>query len=132
MTVNGFPGQVPERYRIETPFVDSFYGAAAERTRRQYSWLRMTDRASELGVQNHGTGRGIAIEDFDGDGDLDLATAAFFGALRLFRNEAGQRFVEATAEAGLAGVMQPLSVSAADYDNDGDLDLFAVRPFDRY
>jgi len=132
MTVNGFPGEVPERYRVETPFIDAFYGKAAEKARRKHAWLRMTDRASELGVENPGTGRGVAVEDFDGDGDLDLVTAAFFGTLRLFRNEAGQRFTEATAEAGLAGVTQPLTVSAADYDNNGGVDLFVVRPFDHF
>lgn len=132
MTVDGYPAAVPERYRVQTPFLDAYYGETAERTRRRYSWLRLTDRAAELGVENLGTGRGVAVEDFDGDGDLDMVTGAFFGTLRLFRNDAGQRFTEATAVAGLAGVTQPLTVSAADYDNNGSIDLFVVRPFEHF
>ncbi|HYL05000.1 MAG TPA: hypothetical protein VE075_03115, partial [Thermoanaerobaculia bacterium] len=58
MTVDGFPGEVPARYRIRTPFVDSFYGAAAQRVREKYGWLRMRDRARELGIANFGTNRG--------------------------------------------------------------------------
>ena len=130
MTVNGFPREVPERYRVQTPFIDSFYGRTAEEARRKYAWLRLTDRAVELGVDHLGPNRGVAVEDFDGDGYLDLVTADFFGTLRLFHNDGGKRFVEATAEAGLAGVTQPLSVSAADYNNDGAIDLFVARPFD--
>jgi hypothetical protein len=131
MTVDGFPSEVPARYRIATPFIDSFYGEEARRVRQKYSTLKLTDRAAELGVAAYGVGRGVAVEDFDHDGHLDLVTADFFGHLHYYRNTSG-RFVEATQEAGLAGVTQPLSVSAADYDNDGWVDLFVVRPFDRF
>jgi tetratricopeptide (TPR) repeat protein len=135
MTVNGFPSEVPPRYRIATPFIDAFYGETARRLQEKYSFLKLSDRAAELGVANFGVGRGVAGEDFDGDGDLDLVTADFFGHLHYYRNERDEgspHFVEATAEAGLAGVTQPLSVSAADYDNDGAVDLLAVRPFDHF
>ncbi|HEY3568908.1 MAG TPA: CRTAC1 family protein [Thermoanaerobaculia bacterium] len=131
MTVDGFPAEVPARYRISTPFIDSFYGEGARRTREKYAGLKLTDRAAELGVTNFGVGRGVAVEDFDRDGHLDLVTADFFGHLHYYRNTGG-RFVEATREVGIEGVTQPLSVSAADYDNDGWIDLFVVRPFDRF
>jgi hypothetical protein len=131
MTVNGFPSEVPARYRIATPFIDSFYGEEARRVREKYSSLKLTDRAAELGVGSYGVGRGVAVEDFDHDGNLDLVTADFFGHLHYYRNTGGH-FVEATQEVGLAGVTQPLSVSAADYDNDGWVDLLVVRPFDRF
>jgi hypothetical protein len=132
MTVGDYPQEVPARFRIRTPFIDTFYGRRAEETRRRYPWLHFTDRARDLGVESYGTGRGVAVEDFDRDGNLDLVTASMFGNLRYYRNEGGKRFAEATEEVGLGGVTQPLSLSAADYDNDGWIDLLVLRPFDHY
>ncbi len=71
--------------------------------------------------------------DADGDGDLDLYVAS--GGIeagertellrdRLYRNDGGLRFVDATA-ASLPDVRRSSScVAAADFDRDGDLDLF--------
>jgi enediyne biosynthesis protein E4 len=86
-------------------------------------------------------GGGVAVFDADGDGRLDL----FFtnGAAvntdttwsrppdkreprfwnRLYRNTGGWRFEDITAQAGLAGTRYDFGVAAADYDNDGDVDL---------
>jgi len=95
------------------------------------------------------TGSGLAWGDFDGDGDLDLyvvnlapfadggdpagagATAASHapldGANRLFRNDGG-RFTDVAAG---AGVSDPegfgMGASFADYDADGDLDLYVTN-----
>jgi tetratricopeptide (TPR) repeat protein len=132
MAVAGFPQQVPERYRIATPFIDAFYGTRAEEMRRRYSWLRFTDRAQELGIENFGAGRGVAVEDFDRDGFLDvMATGRNFG-VTYYHNEGGTRFTALTDEVGLGGLTQPFTISAADFDNDGWMDLLVVLPFDHY
>jgi hypothetical protein len=49
-----------------------------------------------------------------------------------FRSEGGKRFVDATAEAGLEdrGLAYGFGVRAADYDDDGDLDLFVANDSD--
>ncbi|HYL04930.1 MAG TPA: CRTAC1 family protein, partial [Thermoanaerobaculia bacterium] len=68
----------------------------------------------------------------EGDGYLDVVTASFYGSLRYYRNLAGKGFADVTEEVGLGGVEQPLSVSAADFNNDGAMDLLVVRPFDHF
>ena len=80
---------------------------------------------------------GLALFDYDGDGDLDLffANGAALPELRktrpeyrnrLLRNDGRARFADVTAEAGLAGSGYDFGVAAADYDNDGDADLFVA------
>jgi enediyne biosynthesis protein E4 len=62
--------------------------------------------------------------DYDSDSDLDiylLNGAPHSSAL--YRNDGG-RFVDVTAEAGLSSSGTAMGCAAADYDNDGDLDLF--------
>jgi hypothetical protein len=51
------------------------------------------------------------------------------GGARLFHNEGGGKFRDATAEAGVGGTAQDWGASATflDYDNDGRLDLFACQ-----
>ncbi|HEY7214961.1 MAG TPA: CRTAC1 family protein [Thermoanaerobaculia bacterium] len=132
MTIQEFPQGVPPRYRIATPFIDAFYGETARRTRAKYSWLHFTDHARELGAENFGAGRGVAAEDFDRDGDLDLVVTGTGFSVRYLRNEGGKRFTDVTGEVGLSGLMQPFTVTQADYDNDGWMDLMVARPYDHY
>jgi hypothetical protein len=71
-------------------------------------------------------GTGVAVGDYDGDGDTDVFVAAV-GPNRLLRNDGGEvGFVDVTEEAGVAGAASEWSSSSTffDYDNDGDLDLF--------
>ena len=73
-------------------------------------------------------GMGTATGDFDGDGFVDVFVTAV-GENRLLRNVAGERFVDVTAETGVAGSPDAWSTSAAfaDVDADGDLDLFVCN-----
>jgi VCBS repeat protein len=132
MTVGGYPAEVPARYRIETPFMDAFYGREAARRQQLHADLKFVDRARELGVDNFGTGRGAAVEDFDGDGWLDLVSSGSFGGVKLFHNDHGQRFVDVTAGSGLENIRQPMSISVADYNGDGLMDLFVVCPYTHF
>ncbi len=132
MTVGGYPSQVPPRYAIHTPFTEAFYGAGAERVRREHPDLVFVDRASELGADNFGTGRGVAVEDFDHDGFLDLVVTGELNRVRFYHNDGGKGFTDATRQVGLNGVVQAFTLFAVDFDNDGWMDLFVVRPFDHY
>lgn len=45
-----------------------------------------TDRAAEIGLDDHGEGLGISCVDYDRDGDVDIAISNFRGSFKLFRN----------------------------------------------
>lgn len=87
-------------------------------------------------------GGGVALFDYDGDGLLDIfltngaeigesaktwprKTEARFSD-RLYRNLGNRRFADVTDRAGVAGVRYSTGVAAADFDNDGDTDLFVA------
>ena len=98
-----------------------------------------TDIAEEAGVAHPlCRGRGAAWFDWDGDADLDLlylcSESADGARSALFRND-GNGFTDVAAEAGLATNLRwNGGIFPADFDNDGDLDLFltaATQPEDR-
>ncbi|MEW6750448.1 MAG: CRTAC1 family protein [Candidatus Latescibacterota bacterium] len=82
-------------------------------------------------------GGGIGLLDYDGDGLLDLYVingSTFERPLpdpppsdRLYRNEGDGRFRDVTAAAGLGDTSWGMGCAAADYDNDGDQDLFVTN-----
>lgn len=85
---------------------------------------RFFDVTAAVGLDRSFYGTGVAVGDYDNDGDPDVFLTAV-GENHLFRNDGG-RFAEVTPAAGVAGAPDAWSTSAGffDYDNDGDLDLF--------
>jgi hypothetical protein len=80
---------------------------------------------------------GVASLDFNNDGrpDLFFANGAALPSLqkteakywnRLLRNDGNGRFTDVTAGAGLQGSGYSIGVAAADFDNDGNTDLFVA------
>ncbi|MBL9127097.1 MAG: VCBS repeat-containing protein, partial [Verrucomicrobiales bacterium] len=77
---------------------------------------------------------GLAVFDFDGDGDEDiyfLSGTALPGAdakkpagNALYRNDGNWRFTDVTERAGVGRAGYGLGVCTGDYDNDGDEDLY--------
>ncbi|MFN0244428.1 MAG: CRTAC1 family protein [Planctomycetota bacterium] len=90
--------------------------------------FRDVTRASGLDVE--GRGMGALFVDVDGDADLDLFVA-MYGRNRLLLNDGGGRFHSARADLDLGGDRWHAAVCAADYDTDGDLDLY-VTSYLRY
>ncbi|MBK1878316.1 FG-GAP-like repeat-containing protein [Pelagicoccus mobilis] len=81
-------------------------------------------------VNNHG---GAAVVDVNGDGHSDLIFARYEQAPLLFVNDGNGAFTDETAARGLSGATDAAAFGAADFDNDGDQDLFmTVHEGDRF
>ena len=70
-------------------------------------------------------GGGVSAADYNNDGFPDLFFCGYGGG-RLWRNEGGKKFVDATVEAGLKVSAESRAAYFIDYDNDGDLDFFVT------
>ncbi|HTG44464.1 MAG TPA: CRTAC1 family protein, partial [Verrucomicrobiae bacterium] len=70
-------------------------------------------------------GMGVSFGDYNADGWTDVFITAV-GANHLFQNLGNGKFLDVSAEAGVAGDAQEWSTCSTwfDFDNDGDLDLF--------
>jgi hypothetical protein len=90
---------------------------------------RWTDRAPDLGVNAFDLAGGAIMDDFDGDGLLDLVSSTWdpCGPAKAFRNDGRGGFERATEAWGLDEQLGGLNLVHADYDNDGDLDLTIAR-----
>jgi hypothetical protein len=120
---------------------------------RRLTFADVTTQAGIRFVHNSGAtgkkylpetmGSGVAFLDADGDGYQDLffvnskswpgqpsAGPAKSGLPALYRNTGRGSFVDVTRASGLAAEIYGLGAAVADYDNDGDVDLF-VTALDR-
>ena len=90
-----------------------------------------TSVGKEMGIDDPRRTVGAVWFDMDQDGDLDVFVANQNGDLNgLFRND-GARFVDVAKELGMDAAGRPQTSgsngpSVADYDNDGDFDLFVA------
>jgi len=73
-------------------------------------------------------GMGVAVGDYDNDGNVDVFITAV-GGNHLFRNQGNGKFEDVTPKTAVGGTNTGWSSGAAfvDYDNDGKLDLFVCN-----
>ena len=124
--------------------VDSAHVIAAEAFAPEAAMPPFPDVASAAGLDVVGLSGGVVLEDFDGDGWLDVMVSSwgFSDPLRLFRHRGAEgrgaeghsveghsakSFIEVTEAAGLGGLNGGLNLVAGDYDNDGLTDVLVLR-----
>ena len=86
--------------------------------------LHLVEVSPGNGIDFEGLGQGGAFADFNGDGTLDFFFGEERGNNQIFFGDGTGTFVEATVAAGISSSSQTYGVATADYDNDGDMDVF--------
>lgn len=118
MTIGGYPDRVPEAWRVPP-----------EAFRSDEPFPRFPEVAPELDLNAMTLAGASVIDDFDGDGTLEIVTSSWEpdGPLQMWKRLADGTWVERSREAGFAGLTGGLNALQADYDGDGDLDLLVLR-----
>ncbi|MFT7589098.1 MAG: hypothetical protein ACI959_001312 [Limisphaerales bacterium] len=118
ITLGEYPNNVPEKWLIST-----------DKLGQDPSMPRFKNIASDLGLNCFSTSGSANIEDFNNDGYLDVFTSGFSltEQARLFFSDGNGKYNDVTNEAGLKDLPGGLNTTHADYDNDGDVDIFILR-----
>lgn len=118
MTLGTYPDDVPAEYRIDPSKFTS-----------DYEIPRFTEVAMQSGVALNSLSGGVSLDDFNNDGYLDIFTSGwqFYEQLTYYENKKDGTFEDKTVAAGLKGLPGGLNMIHADYDNDGDKDVFVLR-----
>lgn len=93
---------------------------------------KFVDVSTAIGVSLNGVARQPAWIDYDGDGDLDLFTANQEGEANGLYRQDRRHFADVAAALGVSGMPRPaadggVGPSVADFDLDGDFDLFVAN-----
>lgn len=113
----GEPERIPPSWRIPRAQLEGGRGP------------RWPDVAPVLGVATVDLAGGALMDDFDGDGRLDLITTTNdpCGPMRAFRNTGAGSFEDVSARWGLDAQWGGLNAVHADADGDGHLDILVLR-----
>ncbi|MCI0541367.1 MAG: CRTAC1 family protein [Verrucomicrobiales bacterium] len=118
MTVGDYPDKVPARWLVPPSAFAS-----------EYDIKRFPNVAGLVGLDDMRLSGGSVLEDFDGDGNLDVmfSSIGLRDQMRYFRNNGDGSFIEKTAEAGLIGEVGGLNLIQSDFNNDGWPDVLVLR-----
>ena len=118
MTLGEHPGSVPANWLIPR----EAFGSTS-------SFPHFPEIAGTLGVDINDLCGGICLEDFNGDGMIDILASswALNSQLMFFTGSTDGTFTDRTMEAGITGITGALNMNHADYDNDGDADVLMLR-----
>ncbi|MFV2069409.1 MAG: FG-GAP repeat domain-containing protein [Pirellulales bacterium] len=114
------------------PLFNSNMGGQNALFRNDGDW-KFTDVTVESGLDEHNSRLSFAAawEDYDNDGDLDLYVVNDFGHNSLYQNDGAvpPHFKDVAEQAGIVDANQGMSVSWADYNHDGLMDLYVSNMF---
>jgi hypothetical protein len=118
MTLGTWPDGVPPRWRIDPKAFES-----------EHDLPRMPDVAVKKGLRIFARSGGAAVDDFDGDGRLDVVVSSSDPeeSLRMFRQKGDGTFEDVSARVGFTGQTGGLNFLHFDANDDGRLDLLVQR-----
>ena len=118
MALDDHPQLVPEPYRIPPAAFES-----------EFDIGRFVDVAPQLGVDLLDLCGGVIVDDFDNDGYADIVASTYdpHGSLTFFKNLGDGNFEDVSSVSGLSNQLGGLNCNAADFDNDGDVDILVLR-----
>ncbi len=118
MQLGRYPQSVPPRWLVP-----------AKLFRSDAPLPEFPDVAAFVGLDVTGRSGGAIMEDFDGDGFLDVMVSSSgpLDQIRLFHNNGDGTFTDRTREAGLTGETGGLNIVSTDYNNDGHPDVLVLR-----
>lgn len=114
----------------------SVYQPLPDRLFRNRGGGRFVDVSADAGIQNaFGSGLGVVCSDFDGNGWPDIFVANDGNENQLWMNQGDGTFLDAAMFSGTAfnsdGMPEAgMGVTAGDFDQDGDADLFLTHLVD--
>ena len=118
MAIGDYPNSIPEAFRLPQTIFEP-----------KHDVPRFIDIAPKLGVDVFNLCGGAMVEDFDGDHLLDIVTSTYDlrQPMTYFRNVGDGTFADESVSSQLAAQLSGLNCIAADYDNDGDMDILVLR-----
>ncbi len=118
LALGTYPDAVPAQHRIPLEAFES-----------EEEIGRFVDVAPRLGLDTLNLCGGASVEDFDGDGLLDVLTSTYdpLGALSFFTNGGDGTFEDASASSHASDQLGGLNLVTGDYDGDGDSDVLLLR-----
>ena len=118
MTIEGYPHNVPHKYRIPPDVFKS-----------DEAWPRFVNVAPKMQLETFNLLGSVIVDDFNGDLHLDIIASTYdpTGQMRCFLSNGNGSFSDATEESQLAGILGGINMEQADYNNDGHVDIFVLR-----
>lgn len=118
MQLGRYPQDVPKPWLIDEKLF-----------RSEHEIAEFPEVAGSAGLDVLGHAGGVLMEDFDGDGLLDIMVTSSGprDQMRLFHNNGDGTFRDVTAQSGLLGETGGLNLVVTDYNNDGHPDVLVLR-----
>jgi hypothetical protein len=118
MQLGQYPAQVPRKWLIPE-----------EQFRSEYNLGEFSDVAAQANLLAMTHAGGVVVQDFDGDGLLDImiSSSGPLDQLRFYHNNGDGTFSDRTQAAGLTGETGGLNLVTTDYNNDGWPDVLVLR-----
>jgi hypothetical protein len=108
-------GSTHERWKVRKNPGNRLY-------RNKGDW-RFEDVTNRAGVRGNSWSNGVAIADYDADGDFDIYVLNW-GPNTLFRNNGDGSFTDVTEASGVGETRWSSSAAFADFDGDAKLDIY--------